>query len=109
MKNLKKIIVLGLLVVLAFSMIACSGGSDNGIIGEWSLVQTDGTVADGSYMKFKDDGTAEFKFSPDSEAEALTYKVDGDNVVVTRNGQDITFVLKGDTMEVDGIVNLKRK
>ncbi|WP_066685246.1 lipocalin family protein [Christensenella intestinihominis] len=109
MKNLKKIIVFGLLVCLALSMIACSGSSDNGVVGEWSLVQADGTVADGGYMKFNDDGTAEFKYATDSEAEALTYKVDGDNVIVTRKGQDVTFVLKGDTMEVDGVVNLKRK
>lgn len=109
MKNLKKIVVFGLIVVLAFSMIACSGSGDNGVVGEWSPVQTDGTVVDGSYMKFKDDGTAEFKFSADSEAEDVTYKVDGDNVIMTRNGEDSTFVLKGDTMEVNGVVVFKRK
>ena len=94
MKKKRAILVLVLVMCAVFLLAACNSGASNPLLGKWKDEAT-GLSA----MDFKDDGTADFYFN-DQLATTATYKVDGNKITMTAEGQTAsgTFKIEGNKL-----------
>lgn len=112
---MKKLISLSLILVLAFSLIACGGGAGstgNGIVGKWFI--TDEEFGEGTKMiyDFKSDGKVNISFESADQAAVkdvaelfnkmeVTYKIEGDKLSMTSTDESFPK-MEGETFKIDG-------
>lgn len=107
MKKFTKIIALVLVsAMLALLFVGCGSGSSNSIVGKWEIKEEAEGISASMVFEFKANGdlamTSEMNGSEIMSQEG-TYKVEGDQITVTLEGEDpetSTFSISGDKLTI---------
>ena len=92
---MKKVLAIGLVLIMCFALVACGSDDEGGIVGKW--------LHDGNsdeYMTFTSDGKC---IVGDSGNEVeFTYEVDGNKLTLDFNGRELVseYKISGNTLTI---------
>ncbi|MGI6200089.1 MAG: lipocalin family protein [Christensenellales bacterium] len=111
MKKTQTTLLISVLLIVAMMMTACAGGGTDAATGTWKLTSGEAqgitvSLDQLSQLGVNADMTMEFKggkFTANFNGEqgSGSYKIDGDTITMSENGQEMTGTISGNEIKID--------